>query len=186
MIDNKRIKWLILIFIGVVVAGISGFLHEVGHYITSYSFGFEPQLSFTNGGRVFYKSAIENTPILQQVIVLMAGPLITFLLAIGFTLVWFRFQHSYILFFIALWNSTFRLNVLIDGARSDEWKTSDLLNLPHILIPLCSVIISISLTYLLAKQQRLFNMNYWLIPLGWVLCMLYYKISFGMLSLVYG
>jgi hypothetical protein len=184
---NKFIvKLFIFILIWLFVSGFSGTMHELGHFSAASILGLQPHLSFQQGGRVFYSISEETIPKIYDIIVLLAGPLMTFILAICFSLLWFHFRKPFLLFYLAFWNSVFRYNVIIDGAGSDEWKLSQLLGLPGYIFPVLSIIFCTVLSILLIKRQNYFKKNLLAIPIGWILSGIGFRISFELLSMIFG
>src|SRR3989338_7520799 len=112
-------KWLSF---GLICAALTGVLHEFGHFVPGYFWGWEPQISFARGGSVEFNALPSNPLSALSFISLCAGPFFTFTLA-GVSISAFRrCQSSLLLFVFAFWNSLYRLNVLIDGKGSDEYK----------------------------------------------------------------
>ena len=154
-------------------------------FFTALFLKLQPQLSFKQGGYVFYTVPTETVSSTHDAIVLAAGPLTTFALAIIFSLLWFRFRNSLFLFYLAFWNSVFRFNVIIDGAGSDEWKLSQLIGLPGYSLSIVSFIICIILSFFLVKHQDYFKKSFWIIPLGWIISGIGFRISFESLALIF-
>ncbi len=180
----SSILQICLIWLGVSL--VSGFIHEAGHYISSYFLDLQPIMSFENGGFVSYSVPVESIPQIDRAITIASGPVITFILAGLFSLLWKRNKDSLLFLYFAFWNSTFRLNVLIDGAGSDEWKLSSLLNLPTFSFSAISVLISLSFLLFIIKTPTYFRAihSLWMIPLGWIISMIGSRISFGLIALI--
>ena len=68
-----------------IAAALTGLVHEVGHFIPSYLFGWEPFISFARGGSVKFQSQPVVVSPWQDLISLLGGPGITFVLAGIFT-----------------------------------------------------------------------------------------------------
>ena len=92
-----------------------------------------------------------------------------------------------VLLLFAFWNSVFRLSVLIDGKGSDEYKLSKILDTAPYLFQIVSIIICAVLIFLISKKQRFFKPKklLWIIPLGWVGAIIAYRVSFGLIGLVF-
>ena len=175
-------KYGIFFLFLIISAFVGGLIHELGHYIVGWFLGWKPTLYFSRGGSVQY----ENAPSIEgawSFISLLAGPIVTFGLALTSFKLWK--SHPFQIFLaLALWNAVFRLSVLIDGKGSDESKMSAIVGIPLVFQSI-SIIGSLFLAYQILQSQELIPKSIFLIPVYFVFCAIAYKVSFGMCSLIF-
>lgn len=196
---DRILKWLGYLIILFIAAGISGVLHELGHFFTYKALGYSPRLNIGYGSVFTYDAegnAILETmlPPSDGIIALAGGPAVTLLLAICFTVLYLKFRHSFSLFAVAMVNSVFRFNILVDGFNSDEGMISEILlnsmgsragRMNVFLVPLAVWTLSIVLSSILVSRQTFFKRTYWAIPLFAVVGGVFTVLSFGLLGLVF-
>lgn len=162
-----------------------GWLHELAHLVAARALGLRATLLFEDGGHV------ETIPDEPQLLVVVAGPLLTLLLASGLTLTLrgLRPMRDSILEIAltvaALWNSLFRLSSLVDGAHSDEAKAAALLGVPALVIVLPVVLLSLLLAHLALKERVSTQWQPLAIPALFVACALSFRAGFYVLALVF-
>lgn len=136
-----------------IVATLSGWMHELGHFAAARSLGVQATLSFDGGGHV---DTIPEDPNLR---ILLAGPSVTWLLALLSVLLLWRLKPErsslldIVLTSTAIWNSLFRLSMWLDGAHSDEGKIAALLGCPFLLVAIPATALSLLLAHAALKSR---------------------------------
>ena len=144
---------LLWVSVFLIVATLSGWIHELGHFAAARSLGVQATLSFDGGGHV---DTIPEAPNLR---ILLAGPTVTWLLALLSVLMLWRAKPERIslldvvLTSTAIWNSLFRLSMWLDGAHSDEGKIATLLGCPFLLVAIPATALSLFLAHVVLKSR---------------------------------
>ncbi len=176
-------KYVIFFILFVIAAFLGGLLHEAGHYTAGSLLNWKPMMSFVRGGSVHF----ENEPAIKgylSLLSLLAGPVVTFSLAVITFKVW-QFYSVQFFLALALWNSLFRMSLLIDGKGSDEAKMSSILGIPFV-FEIISISLSIGLAYFILQSQDVLPKTPFMIPVYLLFCAIAYRISFGVCSLIFG
>jgi hypothetical protein len=174
----KWSKYFILLFLAVCIGYVA---HELAHFGMFKTLGYAPVINWRSGSVSAYDTAGEVIPrdILppqDRILISLAGPFITLLLAAGFAILYTKRQDSFLLFAIAIMNAVYRFNIFIDGFNSDEGKIANVMSSSYgplgrmagLTIPLIVWTASIILTCILINKQTFFKRTYWAIPV-WVL-----------------
>jgi hypothetical protein len=171
------VKYFLLLFLAVCIGYV---VHELAHFGMYKALSYSPLINWKAGSVSAYDSTGEviprdTLPPQHQILLSLAGPFVTLLLATVFTILFSNRQDSFLLFAIAIMNSVFRFNIFIDGFNSDEGKIASVMaslgpmgRMAGLTIPLIVWTVSIILTSILINRQTLFKRTYWAIPL-WVL-----------------
>lgn len=185
--DMQRTSLNVLSWVTIAVAGAAfvGATHEMGHFVWGVVFQWRPTLSFSNGGHVDYANAPATVPSWQQFLALSGGPLVTFLMALILMGPLKSHPSSKVIFILALWNAVYRLNVLVDGNGADEAKMSTIIGLDYS-FQVLSILASLTLSWMVIRQQRLLPRGLWIIPVGFVAFALCYVGSFTILARAFG
>jgi hypothetical protein len=175
----KWVKYFLLLFLAVCIGYVA---HELAHFGTYKALGYSSLVNWRAGSVSAYDSAGEVIPRdtlapQHQIFLSLAGPFVTLLLAIVFTILFSKHQDSFLLFAIAIMNSVFRFNIFIDGFNSDEGKTASVMaslgpmgRMAGLTVPLIVWTASIILTGILINRQTFFKRTYWAIPLWVFVC----------------
>jgi hypothetical protein len=128
--------------------------------------------AFDGAGEVIPRDTL---PPQDRILLSLAGPSVTLLLAAGFAILYSKRQDSFLLFAMAIMNSVYRFNIFIDGFNSDEGKIANVMSSSYgplgrmagLTVPLIVWTASIVLTCILIDRQVFFKRTYWAVPL-WV------------------
>jgi hypothetical protein len=172
------LKYFLLLFLAVCVGYV---VHELAHVGMYKALGYSPLVNWKAGSVSAYDMTGEviprdTLPPQHQILISLAGPLVTLLLAAGFAILFAKRKDSFFLFAIALMNAVYRFNMLIDGFNSDEGKAAYVIlnsfgslgRMAGLIVPLIVWTTSIILTCMLINRQTFFKRTYWAIPL-WVI-----------------
>jgi hypothetical protein len=187
-------KWTRFLVILYVAGALCSIAHEYGHFLVERAFGNYPRISFKAGRVETYDAqgnVVENRNPVHRLVSSAGGPAMTMLLAVGFTLLYLRHRHSFLLFGFSITNAVMRLNMFVDGFNSDEGNMSEILikmlgNQGAFLIPLTEWTIFIGLSCLLLRRQPFFKRTYWFIPLFFLMSAVSMVSSFAILGRVLG
>lgn len=147
---RSAVLWVVVF---ILVATLSGWAHELGHWFAARSLGWVATLSFDGGGHV---DTVPDDPNLR---VLVTGVSVTWVLALLSVLVLRRLESvpgslfDVALTSFAIWNSLFRLSAWIDGAHSDEGKIASLIHLPFLALAIPNTVVALLLAHLALKNR---------------------------------
>jgi hypothetical protein len=187
-------KWSKYLLVLLLAAAFAGVTHEFGHSLAVRAHGRYPRFHWGDGGQVVpYDRAghpVADRPPAERMITSAAGPLTNLLLAAAFTFLYLRRRESFLLFAAAMMNATFRFLMFVDGFNSDEGNISaDLLstvgNPVALMVPLTVWTACIIICCTLLKRQSFFAKTYWWIPVFFVACGVFVRVSFGVLALAF-
>jgi hypothetical protein len=175
---QKWSKYFLLLFLAVCISYAA---HEVAHYGMYKTLGYSPLINWKAGSVSAYDAAGEviprdTLPAQDRILISLAGPLVTLLLAGGFAILYTKRQGSFALFAFAIMNAVYRFNIFIDGFNSDEGKAANVMgssygplgSMAGLTVPLIVWTASIIIACILINKQTFFKRTYWAIPL-WVL-----------------
>ena len=113
----KWVKYFLLLFLAVCIGYIA---HELAHFGMYKALGYSSLVNWKAGSVSAYDLAGEviprdTLPPQHQILLSLAGPFVTLLLASVFTILFSKHQDSFLLFAMAIMNSVFRFNIFIDG-----------------------------------------------------------------------
>ena len=192
---NKWIlRWSKYVVVFFLAGALSALAHEYGHFLAIKALGYYPKINFTDGRVETYDAKGHRDPDLppsEKIIFSAAGPAMSLLLAVGFTILYLRCRGSIWLFAFAITNAVMRLNMLIDGFNSDEGNISEILlnmlgNQAVFLVPLTEWTLCIGLACLLVSRQGFFKKTYWLIPAFFIISAVSMISSFIILRHIFG
>lgn len=175
---GQSLKWLRFFLILFLAVCINYVAHESAHFLLYKALGYSPVINWKHGYVYNYNAPGEDAKAVifaprEAFIILLAGPLSTVLLAVGFTIVAIKHPNSFLFFAIAIMSAVGRFNMLVDGFESDEGKLTSILSdsligqwrMVGMAVPLAFWTISLILTTIIIYRQRFFRPTYWAIPL---------------------
>ncbi len=150
----KRDYWQLagsFIFAAILTWGI----HEGAHWLMGSVLGYDMWITLNQVGLVQGEYASD----FHQILVSMAGPIITWLQAIGAFLFIRRSEHLWIyaFLFLTFWMRAMAMGISFLTHPNDEASVSLLLGLPMWVVPAISVIFLLVLTY---QGSRLLNVGW--------------------------
>ncbi len=171
-------KYFLLLFLAVCIGYIA---HELAHFVAYKALGYSSIINWRQGsvsamdafGKVIPKATL---PPQDSILVSLAGPFVTLLIAAGFAFLYSKRPGSFLFFAMAIMNAVYRFNIFIDGFNSDEGKIANVMSsslgpvgrMAGLTVPLIVWTACLVLTCMLINRQPFFKRTYWAIPV-WVL-----------------
>lgn len=156
--------------------------HELAHWAMDTLYGYSAVVDWRAGYVSVYDASgnlisRDTMPPVESVLITLAGPLMTLLLAAGFTALYSQRPGSFMLFSLAIMNAVSRFNIFIDGINSDEGKIASVMagsfgalgRMAAFTVPLLVWTACIILSYKLINRQGFFRRTYWAIPLWMII-----------------
>ena len=127
-------------------------IHEYAHWLMGRVLGYDMWITFNQVGLVQGNYDTD----LHQILVSMAGPIVTWLQALVALFLIRRTRHlwSYSFLFLAFWTRALALTISFLSNPNDEARVSLLLGLPMWIVPAISVIFLLALTYFGSRSLR--------------------------------
>ena len=153
MTARKRRPWIAYALIFIPAALVTWLPHELAHWLMGEALGYDMWMSLNGGGLVgegSYDGALDRS------LVDAAGPLITYILAIGaFALIWTTGSLLlYPFLFLQFYMRAVALGISVVSQPNDEARISLGLGLPLWLLPGIAVMFLLALTVIGSRKVR--------------------------------